>query len=122
MPDHHATRRQVLYLLPATILFLPTRSFGSKTAATALTAKLREFIDTRQVAGIVALVSRAGRDVYLKAFGLQNLERHIPMRTSTIFDIRSITKEITATGIMCLVEDGKLRLDDAVSTLLSDSV
>jgi len=120
VPNHRPTRRQVLYLLPATILSLSTHSLGSKSATTALTAKLREFIETRQVAGIVALVSRAGRDVYLEAFGWQNLEHHIPMRTSTIFDMRSITKEITAAGIMCLVEDGKLHLDDAVSTYLPE--
>jgi CubicO group peptidase (beta-lactamase class C family) len=120
MPDHRPTRRQVLYFIPATLLSLRTRSFGSKSATTALTAKLREFIETRQVAGIVALASRAERDVYLEAFGWQDLERHVPMRTSTIFDIRSMTKEITATALMCLVEDGKLHLDDAVSTYLPE--
>jgi len=120
VPEHHHTRRQILRLLGGTLLSLSTRSFASKSAAAALTAKLRQFIDTRQVAGIVTLISRAGRDVYLKAFGSQDLERHLPMRTSTIFDVRSMTKEITATALMCLVEDGKLHLDDAVSAYLPE--
>jgi len=118
--DHRHTRRQVLRLLGGTIISLPTGSFGSKSATAALTAKLQQFIDTRQVAGIVALISRAGREVYLEAFGWQDLERNLPMRTSTIFDIRSMTKEITATALMCLVEDGKLRLHDAVSDYLPE--
>jgi CubicO group peptidase (beta-lactamase class C family) len=42
------------------------------------------------------------------------------MRTSTIFDMRSMTKEITATALMCLVEDGKLHLDDSVSAYLPE--
>src|SRR6202008_3497057 len=117
---HRHTRRQVLRLLGGTFISLPTRLFGSKSAAAALTAKLQQFIDTRQVAGIVALISHAGRDVYLEAFGSQDLERHLPMRTSTIFDMRSITKEITATALMCLVEDGKLHLYDAVSDYLPE--
>ena len=117
---HRHTRRQVLRLLGGTFISLPTRLFASKSAAAALTAKLQQFIDTRQVAGIVALISHAGRDVYLEAFGSQDLERHLPMRTSTIFDMRSMTKEITATALMCLVEDGKLHLYDAVSDYLPE--
>jgi CubicO group peptidase (beta-lactamase class C family) len=120
MLDRRPTRRQVLSLLGGTLLSLPTRSFASKDAAAALTAKLRQFIDTRQVAGIVALVFRAGRDVYLEAFGSQNLEHHLAMRASTIFDMRSMTKEVTATALMCLVEDGKLDLQDSVSTYLPE--
>jgi CubicO group peptidase (beta-lactamase class C family) len=81
-----------------------------------------QFTDARQVAGIVALISRAGRDVYLEAVGSQDLEQHLPMRTATIFDMRSMTKEITATALMCLVEDGKLHLDDAVSAYLPEFV
>ncbi len=120
MPDHHLTRRHVLHLLGGTLLILPVRSLGSTSASVGLTAKLRQFVDARQVAGIVALVSRAGRDVYLQAIGSQDLEAHIPMRTSTIFDMRSMIKEITATALMCLVEDGKLHLDDAVSAYLPE--
>jgi hypothetical protein len=77
---HRHTRRQVLRLLGGTFISLPTRLFPSKSGAAALTAKLQQFIDTRQVAGIVALISHAGRDVYLEAFGSQDLERHVPIR------------------------------------------
>jgi CubicO group peptidase (beta-lactamase class C family) len=118
--DHRLTRRGVLRLLGGALLSVPARSFASKSAAVTLTSKLRKFIDAGQVAGVVALISHAGRDVYFEALGSQDLERHLPMRTSTIFDIRSMTQEITATALMCLVEDGKLRLEDAVSTYLPE--
>ena len=42
------------------------------------------------------------------------------MHASTIFDMRSMTKEITATALMCLVEDGELHLEDAVSAYLPE--
>ena len=119
LSHHRPTRRQVLYMLGGTLFSSPTCSFGSDSGAS-LTAKLRQFIDAHQVAGMVALISRAGRDVYLEAFGSQDLEQHVPMRTSSIFDLRSMTKEITAAALMCLVEDGKLHLDDAVSAYLPE--
>ena len=121
VPDRRRlTRRQVLHLLGATLVFAPTRSFGSNAASIELTAKLRQFIDTSQVAGMVTLISRAGRDVYVEALGSQDLEAHLPMRTSTIFDMRSMTKEIKATALMCLVDDGALHLDDSVSAYLPE--
>jgi len=76
---HRHTPRQVLRLLGGTFISLPTRLFRSKSAAV-LTAKLQQFIDNRQVAGIVALISHAGRDVYLEAFGSQDMERQLPIR------------------------------------------
>ncbi|HKS75158.1 MAG TPA: serine hydrolase domain-containing protein [Terriglobales bacterium] len=120
MPRHRPTRRRVLQLLGGTLFTVPIRLFGSTSASAALTARLRQFIDTRQIAGMVALISRAGRHAYLEAIGWQDLERHLPMRTSTIFDMRSMTKEVTATALMCLVEDGRVHLDDAVSTYLPE--
>jgi CubicO group peptidase (beta-lactamase class C family) len=120
VPQHRLTRRDVLHLLGGTLVFLPTHSIGSEAASAELTNKLRQFIDARQVAGIVALISRAGRDVYLKAIGSQDVEADVPIRTSTIFDMRSITKEITATAVMCLIEDGALHLDDPVSKYLPE--
>lgn len=118
MPFRRLTRRQALRLAGASLVF-PTLSFGSRSSS-ALSAKLREFVDTGQVAGIVALISRAGRDVLLEAVGSQDLEHHLPMRASTIFDMRSMTKEITATALMCLVDEGKLHLEDPVSAYLPE--
>jgi CubicO group peptidase (beta-lactamase class C family) len=120
VPTPRLTRRQALHLVGTTLVFGQTPSFGSNPRSIELTAKLRQFIDNRQVAGMVTLISRGGRDVYLEALGSQDLEAHIPMRTSTIFDMRSMTKEITATALMCLVEDEALHLDDSVSAYLPE--
>lgn len=107
-------------MLAGALVSASSRSFGANSVSNKLTAKLREFIETRQVAGVVALVSRSGREVYLESLGWQDLEEHVPMRVSTIFDMRSMTKEITATALMCLVEDGKLHLQDSVSDYLPE--
>jgi CubicO group peptidase (beta-lactamase class C family) len=56
----------------------------------------------------------------MEAIGYQDFESKKPMRTDTIFDIRSVTKPITAIAIMILLEDGKLALDDPVEKYLPE--
>ena len=66
------------------------------------------------------LVARRGQTVMLEAVGYQDLESRTPMRTDTIFDVRSVTKPITSIGIMLLVEEGKLALNDPVEKYLPE--
>jgi CubicO group peptidase (beta-lactamase class C family) len=63
----------------------------------------------------VTLVARNGRIAHLEAQGLADIEAGKPMRTDSIFRIASMTKPVTATAIMMLVEEGKIRLSDPVS-------
>jgi CubicO group peptidase (beta-lactamase class C family) len=116
------TRRDMLRLVGGALLLSPG-TFASQIAAASshnLTDKLREFVDSRQIAGAVAIISRSDHTVYLQAVGTQDLELGTPMNKHTIFDVRSMTKVVTATAVMCLVEDGKLSLDEAVSTFLPE--
>ncbi len=68
--------------------------------------------------GAVVCVGHRGSIVYLEAFGNREIgDSPIPMTTDTVFDMASITKPVaTATSIMKLVEDGRLRLTDKVSS------
>jgi len=71
------------------------------------------------IPGLVALVCRRG-EVHVDALGVQALGGGAPMRPDTIFRIASMTKPITAVAAMILVEECKLRLDDAVDRLLPE--
>jgi len=75
-------------------------------------------VGSGDVPGVVALVTNKERILYQKAFGKQDVGKGIPMSTSTVFRIASMTKPITSTGIMMLYEQGKLRLDDAAGAYL----
>ncbi|HXF75967.1 MAG TPA: serine hydrolase domain-containing protein, partial [Methylomirabilota bacterium] len=70
--------------------------------------------------GAVALVSKDDRIVYERAFGYRSLlPQKAPMEISTIFDLASLTKPIATTvGIMLLVREKKLRLDDQVTRVI----
>ncbi|HSB63071.1 MAG TPA: exo-beta-N-acetylmuramidase NamZ domain-containing protein [Thermoanaerobaculia bacterium] len=74
-------------------------------------------IRSKECPGAVVLVGRHGKIVFRKAYGhravLPALE---PMTPDTVFDLASLTKVVaTATSVMALVEDGKLRLQDRVA-------
>jgi CubicO group peptidase (beta-lactamase class C family) len=82
--------------------------------------RMKTFVEQGTIAGAVTLVARRGRVVSLEAVGYQDLESKKPMRTDTIFDIRSLTKPVTAIGIMILMEEGKLALNDPVEKHLAE--
>jgi uncharacterized protein YbbC (DUF1343 family)/CubicO group peptidase (beta-lactamase class C family) len=74
------------------------------------------------IPGGVVLVGHDGQVVYRKAFGMRSLEPHREaMTVDTIFDIASMTKCVaTATSVMKLVQEGKLRLNDPVAAYLPE--
>jgi CubicO group peptidase (beta-lactamase class C family) len=66
------------------------------------------------------LVAENGKVIYKKGFGLANMEWNIPNTTETRFRLGSITKQFTATLILQLVEQGKIKLDGKLSDYLPD--
>ena len=83
-------------------------------------ARMKEFVDSGTIAGAVTLVARHGVVASLEAVGYQDLESKKPMRTDTIFNIASMTKSLTAVGIMILLEEGRLLLSDPVEKHLPE--
>ena len=74
------------------------------------------------IPGGVVLIGHDGRVVYRKAFGMRSLEpTREAMTAETIFDIASLTKCVaTATSVMKLVEEGKIRINDPVNAYLPE--
>jgi methyl acetate hydrolase len=70
------------------------------------------------VPGVVAMVVDRDKVLYHEAFGKMNVARNVPMATDTIFRIASMTKAVTSIGVMQLVEQGKVGLDDDVAKFL----
>ena len=79
-------------------------------------------IAAKKLPGAVVIVGHKGKIVYRKAFGNRSLVPTVePMTIDTIFDVASLTKPVaTATSIMILVEQGKLRLNDTVGMYIPD--
>lgn len=51
---------------------------------------------------------------WTEAFGTADIENHVPATSDSVFRIASVSKAITATAVMQLVEDGRLKLDDPI--------
>lgn len=79
-------------------------------------------IKSGHIPGAVVLVGRHNQVAFVKAYGDRAKEPAAePMTIDTIFDMASLTKPMaTATSIMILVEEGKIRLADPVRKFLPD--
>ncbi len=81
---------------------------------------LQPFVDRSKVAGAVVLVADRDKVLALEAVGLADIAARTPMRHDAVFWIASQSKPITATALMMLVDEGKVRLDDPVARYLPE--
>lgn len=70
--------------------------------------------------GAAIIIIKNGKILYEKAYGLANLEDHIPVTTKTNFRLASITKQFTAMAIMMLIERKKLSLDTHLTDIFPE--
>lgn len=73
----------------------------------------------RHIPGLSLAVVRDGRVVYAKGYGEANIEWHAPATPETVYLLASVTKQFTATAIMMLVGEGKVRLTDTIGTYVT---
>src|SRR6516225_10629809 len=81
---------------------------------------LKAAIDRGDVPGVVAMAATREGAVYHGAFGKRAFPDGPPMTVDTVFWIASMTKAITSTAAMRLVEQGKLSLDWPISEVLPE--
>jgi CubicO group peptidase (beta-lactamase class C family) len=92
----------------------------NNTIVSEIPQRIKHFIDTQTVAGAVALVATGSDVIAFHALGMADIEASRPMRKDSIFQIMSMTKPVTAIGIMMLAEEGKLALRDPVEQYLPE--
>ena len=67
------------------------------------------------IPGVSVAVLRGGKVIKAQGYGIADLEHQIPVTPQTVFKIGSVSKQFLATGIMLLVQDGRMSVDDPVS-------
>nr|WP_295111777.1 serine hydrolase domain-containing protein [uncultured Caulobacter sp.] len=77
------------------------------------------FLRTQPFQGVV-LIGKAGKPIYSRAIGFADIEAKKPVTLGTPYAIASISKWLTSTALLKLVEAGKLDLDAPISTYLPD--
>jgi len=68
------------------------------------------------IPGLAAGIVTAEGLVWAKGYGMANIAQSTPVETDTIFAVMSISKMVTAVGVMQQVESGKLALDSDINS------
>src|SRR5438067_9163986 len=76
-------------------------------------------VEKNELPGMVIMIAQ-GDQIHVDEIGAKAFGSPEPMRRETPFRIASMTKPILAAATMMLVEDGKLRLEDAVDRWLPE--
>jgi CubicO group peptidase (beta-lactamase class C family) len=74
----------------------------------------------KEIPGAVALVTRNGKTVYRKSFGIANPETQRAYDDRDIFRIASMTKAVTSLAVLMLWEEGKFFLDDPIENYIPE--
>ena len=102
--------------------FIAAALLGVSAVATAqappgwadFTKTFQAYVDSDQVVGASVVLMKNGRVVSRYESGYADRDRRVPVDTQTIFHWGSITKSLTAIGIMQLRDRGRLSLDDRI--------
>ena len=116
-----ATRRDVLKgtaaIVAAAAVGPATRRAHAQGSSSRIDAVLRQATDAKEVPGVVAMAATAQGLLYEGAVGVRALDGSEGMTLDTVFRIASMTKAITSTAAMQLVEVGKLKLEEPVPNI-----
>ena len=107
-------RRDFLTLLGATVLPMTAQA----KPPGAIDARLQQAVADKTVAGVVAIAVDRKHVLYRGAFGVADAATSRPLDPHALFRIASMTKAITSTAAMQLIEAGKFGLDDPVAKYL----
>src|SRR3954465_4860079 len=81
---------------------------------------LRQAVGPNKVAGLVATSATDKGTFYEAAYGKRSLDGQSDMTPDSVFWIASMTKPITSTAAMQMVEQGKLTLDEPIGKILPE--
>ncbi len=114
----------LLLVLLTIVVPLPARLARADAPAAeggkAIAAALQPFVDSHTLAGAVFLVANKDKVLCLDAVGYADVAAKKPIGTDATFWIASMSKPMTATGLMILVDEGKVNVDDPVEKYLPE--
>lgn len=116
------SRRSIALVLAVVAQAAPLRAQpGRSNPATSDTVD--RFVEAEMarmhIPGVSIAVVRAGKVVKAAGYGVADLEHGVPVTPQTVFKIGSVSKQFLAAGIMLLVQDGRLTVDDPIARHLA---
>jgi CubicO group peptidase (beta-lactamase class C family) len=80
-----------------------------------ITATIRKFVDAGSLAGAATLVWQDGKVIQAAGVGWRDIELELPIERNTLFRIASMTKPITSTLALMLLDEGRFALNDPIT-------
>jgi CubicO group peptidase (beta-lactamase class C family) len=97
----------------------PSQPAVAESASDAVDEVIRGEMQKRHIPGLSLAIIQDGKIVKTKGYGVTEKGGETPVTTATLFQAGSISKPVSALGALCLVEQGKLALDEDVNSKLT---
>ncbi|HTM52667.1 MAG TPA: serine hydrolase domain-containing protein [Pirellulales bacterium] len=104
--------------IPLTVALIAAGSLLQVARSDEIDDYVNTEMQTRHIPGVSLAVIKEGKVVKAQGYGLANVELKVPAGPETVYKIGSVSKQFIAAGIMLLVQDGKIKVDDKISTFL----
>jgi CubicO group peptidase (beta-lactamase class C family) len=113
--------RMFLVLMAVMIAPAAAQVRPADALATQADAAIEAQRKAQKIPGVSVAICRDGKVVKAGGYGLANVELSVPVTAETIFQTGSVGKQFTSMGVMMLVEEGKIGLDDKLSKYIPES-
>ncbi len=120
MPLKSAIRLSIVTLVLAGS-FVFGVEVNSASGIKGLDARIEVLKEQGHFPGVALAVMRKGKPVHIGTYGMANIGHSVPVTTQTVFELASLTKQMTALAVMTLVKDGRLNLDDRLVDYVEDA-
>ena len=103
------------------ILLAPLLAFAFGTAhADRVDNYIKTAMSRQHIPGLSLAVILNGKVVKCRGYGFASLELRVPASPNSVYELASLTKSFVSNAILLLKQDGKLRLEDSLSTYVTD--
>src|SRR2546423_3278462 len=106
----HSVRHESLIFF---LLAIPMAA-SAQVSTSQIDALFSRFSNSKEP-GCAVLVIKDGKPIFRKGYGVTDLRSMHAIGRETNFRLASLTKQFTATAIMLLVRDGKLKYEDTLT-------
>lgn len=107
-------RRKLFSLFIVLLLLLQTTAVRADNVDDYVKAEMQK----QRIPGLSLAVVKEGKVIKAEGYGLANVELNVPARPETVYKIASVSKQFIATGIMLLLQEGRIGLDDKIGKYL----
>jgi CubicO group peptidase (beta-lactamase class C family) len=110
-----------IYLIVILFLFeIPSVTAQRPAWESVIDSIVERFMTDDKVPGLAVAVLQSGEPKYVQVYGKSNLELNTAVTNKTVFELASVTKQMSSALILTLVEEGKMRLEDHISKYISN--